>query len=401
MERNLNEVDSCDLEEKALVAVEPCLNKEVPTEYYVYGLDTNDGRIAAAWLCPNEQTAERAYQEAMRQMDSEHLTGQFQFGYIGVDSCAAIEYTHGGFRKVGFFKQKDFTFAASLTKKPVLLAKEHHCIANDLSDFMRRAGMILEELAATDRSKEPVLELDTPAASQQIETAKECFALVFDSSSCDPLRPIDDAMILHETEAVIAIGKLTEEQYRRLPGEFDKRYTGAKRVVFTIEGGWGAHLIPDIPKDMLCCLTECPLSEYLREQNDLQREMLAVLNEIKEQDRKHYEEVRVLREDVTVLKECLQQPIPIYRVPKPNPVTQEDVDEILDGIDIADKRWIPQDKYANAIGCKVPTLQKGRETKNGVIFSSKNSRMGMDKAGNIFLKPKKSGKTPTLYLLRD
>jgi len=101
------------------------------------------------------------------------------------------------------------------------------------------------------------------------------------------------------------------------------------------------------------------------------------------------------------LKECLQQPIPIYRVPKPNPVTQEDVDEILDGIDIADKRWIPQDKYANAIGCKVPTLQKGRETKNGVIFSSKNSRMGMDKAGNIFLKPKKSGKTPTLYLLRD
>ena len=282
MERNLNEVDSCDLEEKALVAVEPCLNKEVPTEYYVYGLDTNDGRIAAAWLCPNEQTAERAYQEAMRQMDSEHLTGQFQFGYIGVDSCAAIEYTHGGFRKVGFFKQKDFTFAASLTKKPVLLAKEHHCIANDLSDFMRRAGMILEELAATDRSKEPVLELDTPAASQQIETAKECFALVFDSSSCDPLRPIDDAMIFHETEAVIAIGKLTDEQYRRLPGEFDKRYTGAKRVFFTIEGGWGAHFIPDIPKDMLCCLTECPLSEYLREQNDLQREMLAVLKEIKE-----------------------------------------------------------------------------------------------------------------------
>ena len=257
MERYPNEVHIDVLEEEVRVSVAPYLNREMATEYYVYGLDTNDGRIAAAWRCPSEQTAKRVYQETIQQMDGEHLTGQFQFGYLGIASGTAIEYVQGGLRKVGFFKQEDFAFAASLTKKPVLLAKEHHCIANDLSGFMLCAGMLLEEFTAPDRSSKPICESYAPTAIPSIETLSEettrdCFALVFDSDI--------DRKISANVRAVVAIGKLTDEQYRRLPGEFTKRYTGTKCVNFVLEGTLHARILSDIPKDVLC-YTSDELSE--------------------------------------------------------------------------------------------------------------------------------------------
>jgi hypothetical protein len=112
------------------------------------------------------------------------------------------------------------------------------------------------------------------------------------------------------------------------------------------------------------------------------------------------EVIEAIKENTAVLKEWGQQPIPVYRVPHPNPVTQEDIDEILDryDVDVADKRWKLQSEYAELIGCEVGTLRAGREKKNGVVFSSKNSNLGMDKAGNIFLK---RGNNETLYFLRD
>jgi hypothetical protein len=152
-----NEIDIYDLglDEEILVDVSPYLNRQMATAYYVYGLDTNDGRIAAALLCSNEQMVEGVYQEAMRQMDVEHLTGQFQFGYIGIASCTVIEYTRSGLPRIGFFRQEDFAFAASFTKKPVYLAKKYHRIANDLTEFMCHAGGILEELTTDDDSNKP------------------------------------------------------------------------------------------------------------------------------------------------------------------------------------------------------------------------------------------------------
>ena len=53
-------------------------------------------------------------------------------------------------------------FAATLTKKPVLFAKEYHRIANDLSDFMRRASVLLEELTAPDDSNKSVTKPKNP-----------------------------------------------------------------------------------------------------------------------------------------------------------------------------------------------------------------------------------------------
>jgi len=180
MRRYPNEVDIYDLEEEIIVAVAPYLNRDMAMEYYVYGLDTNDGRIAAAWHCPSKQTAEWVYQETMRQMDCEHLTGQFQFGYIGIASCTAIEFKQNGLRRFGFFKQEDFTFAVSLTKKPVLLAKQYHGIANDLTDFMCHAGALLEELTSPANNDAPNMvagipsvALATPIIAARIKKHKE------------------------------------------------------------------------------------------------------------------------------------------------------------------------------------------------------------------------------------
>ena len=258
-----NEVNIYALEAEALADFLPYLNMEMAKEFYVYGLDTNDGCIANALLCPDELRAVWVYQEAMQQVDVERLSGQFQFGYIGIGSCAAIEYMRGGVRKIGVFKQEDFAFAASLTKKPVLIGKKHHHIANDLSDFMLRADAILEDWIASDKE------------------AKECFALVFDSSRCDSLRPLDDARILQEVEAVISVGKLTVKQYRRLDREFDERYTGTKNVDFVLEGGAYAHILSDVPKDIMCNITDYPPNEYLREQNDLLKAILVTLNDLR------------------------------------------------------------------------------------------------------------------------
>ena len=177
-----NEVDiyACTLgidDEEILADILPNLNKPVVKEFYVYGLDTNDGRIAAAWNCPNEQAAEWVYDEAMRQMDVEQLSGQFQYSYIGIAAATAIEYKQRGVRKVGFFKQEDFAFAASLTKKPVLVAKKYHCIANDLTDFMYCAGALLEELSDLDRSSEPTLSAGIPMV-QSVATLGDYPAIV-------------------------------------------------------------------------------------------------------------------------------------------------------------------------------------------------------------------------------
>ena len=108
------------------------------------------------------------------------------------------------------------------------------------------------------------------------------------------------------------------------------------------------------------------------------------------------------REDLkAILSECLQQPIPVYRVPHPNPVTQEDIDELLDGIDVLDERWVSRKEYADAIGCAESTLQKYREAKHDVKFSSKNPLMGIDGGGNIFCKIRDKHNAPSLYFLRD
>ena len=149
MEYYPNEIDVCDLElpDEVFVAVMPYLKREMATEYYVYGLDTKENRVAAALLCPDEQTAEWVYRNAEEQMEDKNITGHFQFGYIGISSFAAIRYTCGGF---GIFKHENFAFAAKLTKKPVLIAKEYHRIANNLSDFMLCASTLLEELTTPD-----------------------------------------------------------------------------------------------------------------------------------------------------------------------------------------------------------------------------------------------------------
>jgi len=175
MEYYPHEIDIYALEEEVLVAVSPYLNRQMAKAYYVYGLDTNDGRIAAAWRCPNEQAARYVYEDAMRQMDYEQISGQFQYGYIGIASIAGIEYKQGDLRKIGVFEQKDFDFAATLTKKPVLVAKKYHRIANDLTDFMSCAGVLLEEMTALDDSSKPGAEPNdatgiSPEQSTQLTT---------------------------------------------------------------------------------------------------------------------------------------------------------------------------------------------------------------------------------------
>jgi len=165
MERYPHEIDIYNLETEAFEALAPYLNRQMAKEYYVYGLDTHDGRIAAAWRCPSEQTAEWVYRVAMEQLDAEQFTRQFQYGYIGIGSCAAIEFKQRGEYRIGFFTQEDFTFAASLTKKPVLVAKKYHCIANDLTDFMCYAGKLLKELIAPNDSNKPKVK---PSESTEI-----------------------------------------------------------------------------------------------------------------------------------------------------------------------------------------------------------------------------------------
>jgi hypothetical protein len=184
-----NEIDIYDLglDEEILVDLSPYLNRRMATEYYVYGLDTHDGHIAAAWLCPNDQTAEWVYQNAKRLMDSEHLTGQFQFGYIGIASCTVIQYTCDGVPRIGFFRQEDFTFAASLTKKPVLVAKKYHRIANDLTEFMYHAGTSLEELLSPNDNNEPETEPNKATGIPPVIVDASLIEPIAESSETPPI----------------------------------------------------------------------------------------------------------------------------------------------------------------------------------------------------------------------
>lgn len=52
-------------------------------KYYVYALDTRSKRITTALSCPDENTAQQAYQIAFREMEvenNEDRMGKFQFG---------------------------------------------------------------------------------------------------------------------------------------------------------------------------------------------------------------------------------------------------------------------------------------------------------------------------------
>ena len=223
--------------------------------------------------------------------------------------------------------------------------------------------------------------------ASSVETASECFALVYDSKLA--------AITLTNVRAVISISKLTRDQYIWASDEFTKRYTGTKHVDIVPEQVLHAHFSSGIPQSALCCT-----AEELRNQSEAHNYLKLIaetLHSIHNEIRGHREDLTTLKRDVATLNERLQQPIPVFDVLNPNPVTQEDIDELFDGIDVNDKRWVSQKEYANAIKCAVSTLQKYREKNSGIVFYSKNPLMGKDKAGNIFLKHK--GKE-TLYLLR-
>jgi len=111
-------------------------------KYFVYALDTSEGLITAALSCADEQTAKRSYLAAKRKMESEWGESlAFQYGYIGIDSLVAINYTippKGGYRN-GWYTEKgfdiaDFEFAEVQTKK--FLSERSVHIARDI-EFMR------------------------------------------------------------------------------------------------------------------------------------------------------------------------------------------------------------------------------------------------------------------------
>lgn len=160
-------------------------------------------------------------------------------------------------------------------------------------------------------------------------------------------------------------------------------------MVFVLEQTPLAHCFSKIPEDVPRYTTD-----YLCKQNEA---ILDRLKTIAEMSCAIHNEIKGHREAVTTLTERLQQPILVYHVPNSYPITQKDVDELLNSIDTADERWLSQEEYADAIGCKVSTLRKYREKKNGARFHSKNPLMGQDKAGHIFLK---RGSKETMYLLR-
>ena len=98
-------------------------------------------------------------------------------------------------------------------------------------------------------------------ATSTDEAASECYALVFDSDI--------DAIRLKNIRAVIAIGRLTREQYCCISDEFNRHYTGMKRVNFILEQTDYAHTLSDIPKGVTCYTTDELLNEVLHKQNEL------------------------------------------------------------------------------------------------------------------------------------
>jgi hypothetical protein len=85
-------------------------------------------------------------------------------------------------------------------------------------------------------------------ATSPDETVSECYALVFDSDL--------DAKIFHDVKAVVAVGKLTDEQYKSICGVFMSQYTRSKHVEFVLEGTLQARILSDIPSGVMYCVTD-------------------------------------------------------------------------------------------------------------------------------------------------
>ena len=99
-------------------------------------------------------------------------------------------------------------------------------------------------------------------------SANECYALVFDNSR--------DALMLRNVRAVISIGKLTDEQYRRVPDEFERHYTRTNHVIFVLEQTDFAHLVFAIDS-AAAKIPPCTI-EALDKQKDLHDDIRWVLD---------------------------------------------------------------------------------------------------------------------------
>jgi len=118
------------------------------------------------------------------------------------------------------------------------------------------------------------------------QSAEECYALVFD---CDL-----DANVFENIRAVVAIGKLTHEQFCRLPREFERRYrkTGTKSVSFVLEQTWYAFcLSADISEN---------IPRYRIEDLYKQNEVIIKQNDAKfKQDEATFDVIRKILEALT------------------------------------------------------------------------------------------------------
>jgi Arc/MetJ-type ribon-helix-helix transcriptional regulator len=90
------------------------------------------------------------------------------------------------------------------------------------------------------------LTVTSPDEAVADQSASECYALIYNSSS--------DSLLLRNVRAVIGVGSLTSEQYRYLDSEFKKRYTETKTekmyVVFVLEQTPLAYCLSNIPENV-------------------------------------------------------------------------------------------------------------------------------------------------------
>ena len=131
-----------------------------------------------------------------------------------------------------------------------------------------------------------------------VEPANECFAMIFDSDL--------DAKTLTNIRAVVALGKLTREQYCRVPGEFNRVYTETnavkKYVNFILEQSEYAHILSTLPKNVVYC-TRADISERLKDlPNDLHWmvDMVALVDAIKENTAVGREILAAIKENTAV-----------------------------------------------------------------------------------------------------
>ena len=332
-------------------------------KYFVYALSKKLRMIIAALSCPDETTGKRAYMMACQHMDW-HLEDSV-YGLIRVKTHATISVHNGedqGTNKLNF-NVTDFEFAELLTKERICEGKTNEWHDN----FMRLVDYAMEEL--TDD-----VELLMHPCSTTEEEARDSIRAEFFPKLGYKAEDVLHSIVDHTKEHPAAISQsvLTATQ--------------------AASGNGHTKSAVDAYNDSIEWADE-PANVNI---NRIALGVLPIPVNVVDQPKP------IISAVVAINRLCnrLDEPISVYQVPKPNSVIQEDIDELLDRIDANDTRWVSAQEYADAVGCKVSTLRKYRETENGVVFSLKNPLMGMDKAHNIFRKTGYEQNAPCLYLCR-